>query len=187
VEYSTNTSLFAQGPMGGRRLDDLDPLMGRIAVQLGMAELGPSGRPDPVGGGLLESVVAASPMSRWLNMLKVGTAPKTSFGEKALNLLSGGRTRDFTTEQVTREIRDRMNALQVQAGARPLSIVSGTEKLMERLAETGDTEKLQQLKQIEKSLQWLRKKLKEETPGGQKGRTNRREMNAAALRRLVQP
>jgi hypothetical protein len=64
-------------------------------------------------------------------------------------------------EQITRDLRDRLNALQIKLGARPLTIVSGAEKLKEFALANGDTETAMQLEQIEKALA-IQKKLDRE-------------------------
>lgn len=161
VEYSTNTSLYSQGPMGGRRLDDLDPTMGRLLVNLGMQDLGPSGRAKPFAGSMAESIAAASPASRLLSIAKIATADPARSGpvEKVIRLLSGFKVEHVSPEQITRDIRDRLNALQIKSGARPLTIVSGTEKLMERMVEQGDTEGAAELAKITRVLSALRKQV----------------------------
>jgi hypothetical protein len=138
VEASTNTSLFSQGPMGGRRLDDLDPTLGRLATNLGLQELSPSGRATPVGGPMLESIAAASPIARLLSTGKIATDTRTTAATKVIRLLSGARIETVSQEQVTRDIRDRINALQIAAGARPLTMVPGTKELQEELVARGD-------------------------------------------------
>jgi hypothetical protein len=159
VEASTNTSLFSQGPMGGRRLDDLDPSLGRLATNLGLQEEGPSRRATPVGGPLLESMLAASPASRIISMAKIATTdPKRSSAiEKVARLLSGIRVEAVSQEQITRDIRDRLNAIQVQSGARPLTIVTGTEGLEEALIAQGDTQTAATLSRIGKALAMQKK------------------------------
>lgn len=154
IEFSTNTSLFSQSPMGGRRLDDLDPTLGRLATNLGLQELGPSGRATPVGGPLVESLAAASPVSRILSMAKIASTDpaRSSAQEKVLRLLTGVRVEGVTQEQITRDIRDRLNAIQIQSGARPLTIVSGTEGLQEALATSGDTQTAELLGRISQAL-----------------------------------
>lgn len=161
VEYSTNTSLYSQGPMGGRRLDDLDPTMGRLLVNLGMQDLGPSGRATPFVGSMAESIAAASPASRLLSIAKIATADPARSGpvEKVIRLLSGFKVEHVSPEQITRDIRDRLNALQIKSGARPLTIVSGTEKLMERMVEQGDAEGAAELDKITRVLSALRKQV----------------------------
>lgn len=161
IESATNTSLFSQGPMGARRLDELDPTLGRIMTNLGLQEESPSGRATPVGGALIESLLSASPASRQLSMAKILTAPSARSGavEKVFRLIGGMRVETVTPEQTVREVRDRLNAMQIQSGARPVTIVSGTEKLQERLQATGDTEGAARLKKIDVLLQKLRKEM----------------------------
>jgi len=161
IESATNTSLFSQGPMGARRLDELDPTLGRIMTNLGLQDESPSGRATPVGGALIESLLSASPASRQLSMAKILTAPSARSGatEKVFRLLAGIRTETVTPEQTVREVRDRLNAMQIQSGARPVTIVSGTEKLQERLQAIGNTEEAGRLKKIDVLLQKLRKEM----------------------------
>jgi hypothetical protein len=161
IESSTNTSLFSQGPMGGRRLDDLDPTMGRIALNLGLQSPNASGRPTPVIGPISESVAAMSPVSRLLSTTKIATDKRLSPGEKVWRLLTGVRMETVERDQITRDLRDRLNAMQIKLGARPLTIVSGAEKLKEFALANGDTETAMQLEQIEKALA-MQKKLDRE-------------------------
>lgn len=165
IEYSTNTSLFSQGPMGGRRLDDLDPTMGRIAANLGLQSVDASGRPLPVGGAITESVAAMSPISRLLSTTKIATDKRLSAKDKVARLVTGFRVETVEKEQITRDLRDRLNAIQIKLGARPLTIVSGAEKLKQFALDNGDTETAAQLDQIEKALA-LQKKLDREAEKG---------------------
>lgn len=159
VEQATNTSLFAATPMGGRRLDDLDPTIGRILVNLGITDVAPSGKAAPFLGPTVEAVASASPLSRLLSTTKYLSNPedRTSATEKVARFLLGVKVDTITPEQTLREIRDRLNAMEVAAGARPLTLATGTAKLRERLAQTGDTEQLEKLQQIDRLLKLLRK------------------------------
>ncbi len=152
IEHSTNTSLFSQGPMGGRRLDDLDPSIGRLLTNLGLQDAEASGRATPFGSPTLESLAAAGPASRILSMAKIASDTRTGVGEKVLRLLSGVRIENVTPEQITRDLRDRLNAIQIASGARPLTIVSGSEKLVEHLKATGQPETAAVLERINKAL-----------------------------------
>lgn len=169
IEYSTNTSLFSQGPMGGRRLDDLDPTMGRIAANLGLQNVDASGRPLPVGGPAAESIAAMSPISRLLSTTKIATDKRLSAKDKVARLVSGFRVETIEKEQITRDLRDRLNALQIKLGARPLTIVSGADKLKQFAIDQGDNETAVQLEQIEKALA-LQKKLDREADKGTDGK-----------------
>lgn len=173
IEYSTNTSLYSQGPMGGRRLDDLDPTLGRIAVNVGLRDMPQSNRPTPVGGPLLESLVAASPASRALSTIRTLTNPsdRATAVEKVLRLLSGVRVEAVSPEQIKRDIQDRLNAEQIAAGARPLSIASGIANLKQQMIDEGDLAGAERMAAIEKVLSLIRKDLK-----GGSNQSNRRRM-----------
>jgi hypothetical protein len=163
IEYSTNTSLFSQGPMGGRRLDDLDPSIGRALANVGLADVDVSGRAQPVlGSPMLESLAAASPVSRLLSTTKVATDTRAGALAKGARLLTGVRTEYVSQEQITRDLRDRLNAIQIAAGARPLTTVSGTSKLQEHLAAQGDTDKVAVLQRIEEALALQRKLIRDQ-------------------------
>jgi hypothetical protein len=142
IEYSTNTSLFSQSPMGGRRLDDLDPSMGRLLANLGVRPTGPSNRPKPFISPIAESLVAASPLSTMLSLAKISTEDekRSKPVEKLLRLLSGIRSENVSQEQITRDIRDRLNALQIEYGARPLTTVIGAKGAMEEMQAAGNAE-----------------------------------------------
>lgn len=185
IEYSTNTSLFSQGPMGGRRLDDLDPGLGRILVNTGLREEGPSGRPDPVGGPLLESLVAASPVSRLISTARILSSPadRVTATEKVIRMLTGAKIESVTAEQKIRDIRDRINAMQVKAGAHPLTTVIGAGKVKERLLELGDVEGAAAMQAAEDELSRLRKEMDRVAPSEKKVRKARN--NRAVLERLA--
>lgn len=163
IEHSTNTSLFSQGPMGGRRLDDLDPNIGRIMTNLGLQDPDASGRARPVGGPLVESLAAAGPLSRALSMAKIATSPpdRASTLEKVFRLTTGIRPETVTQEQITRDLRDRINAEQIKLGARPLTTVVGSDKLMEYALAQGDTETATKLEKYERALSAQRKRVRD--------------------------
>lgn len=168
VEYATNTSTFFEGPMGGRRLDDLDPKLGRIVhnIRLQASKYGigsepvlpPSGRPNPVGGPLVEAAVANSPLASYLRYVHVTLDPRRSTKDKLINLLTGVRTKEFSDEAMVREIRDRMNALQIKYGARPVTIVAGIDGLKQEMLDQGMKTEADQLERIGKVLTELRKR-----------------------------
>lgn len=159
IEYGTNTSLFSQGPMGGRRLDDLDPSVGRLLTNIGAYELGPSGRAKPFVGPLVESMAAASPVSRMLSVAKIATegGERAGAAEKVLRLLTGGRIENVSREQITRDVRDRLNAIQIEHGARPLTTVIGAEGARDEMLLKGDVEGATKMERIVKVLAALRK------------------------------
>jgi hypothetical protein len=162
LEYSMNTSTFFEGPMGGRRLDDLDPMLGRlrqtIYEKLGYAEPLKQGQsPRPVGGSLVESAVASSPAAAWLRILRTSTDSRRETPEKLVNVLTGVRTKVYSKEAQIREYRDRLNALEIEMGARPMTLVTGSRQLEDRARAEGDTVKADRLRAIRTVIDRLRK------------------------------
>lgn len=162
IEYGTNTSTFFDGPMGGRRLDDLDPAVGRVLHNFGLTEMPPSGRPRPFISPLAEAAIANSPASALLRYAKIISEPtsRSPVPEKLVTMFSGLRTKHVNREQLIRELRDRLNAEQIAAGARPLTIVTGTEGLQQRYEESGDVATADRLRVITDQLQRLRNEIK---------------------------
>lgn len=170
VEYATNTSTFFESPMGGRRLDDLDPKMGRIvfnirnlAADAGIGQhvpLPPSGRPDPVPGKVAEAIAANSPLASYFRYLHVATDPRRSAKDKLVNLLTGVRTKQYSSEAMIRELRDRLNAIELEMGARPVTLVTGSKRVKEELEAQGYTEEAARLEAVQKWLQRLRDQTK---------------------------
>lgn len=170
IEEATNTSTFFDGPMGGRRLDDLDPAIGRIlnnikryAHSLGLTGP-PDQRPEPFISPLFEAVAANSPASAAMRYARIITEPseRRSVLEKLFNLGTGGRTKIVTAQAMTRELQDRLNQAQIEMGAHPITIATGVQKLAVRMAESGDIEGAQRLVNIQRSIAFLRKKLEEQ-------------------------
>lgn len=164
IEYATNTSTFFDGPMGGRRLDDLDPAVGRILHNMGLTQLPPSGRPNPFISPMVEAAAANSPAAAALRYARVISEPlnRRSVSEKMINLLTGVRTKNIDQEALARELRDRLNAEQIRMGARPISIVTGTEGLAERYEAAGDEDAAEKLERISRALAVIRKRLQQQ-------------------------
>lgn len=162
IEYGTNTSTFFDGPMGGRRLDDLDPAVGRILHNIGATELPPSGRPDPFISPFVESLIANSPASAALGYARTLTEPteRSPISEKILSMFTGLKMKHINREALIRELRDRLNAEQIRLGARPLTIVTGTEGLQERYTEAGNVSEAERLATIAAQLERLRKEIR---------------------------
>lgn len=162
IEYGTNTSTFFDGPMGGRRLDDLDPAVGRVLNNFGLTDLPPSGRPKPFISPLAEAAIANSPASALLRYARTISEPtsRSSGMEKIVTMMSGVRTKHINREALIRELRDRLNAEQIAAGARPLTIVTGTAGLQQRYEEARDTDQAQRLQLISDQLMRLRAEIK---------------------------
>lgn len=170
IEEATNTSTFFDGPMGGRRLDDLDPAIGRILNNIKRIThkqglTGPADeRPEPFISPTFEAIAANSPASAAMRYLRIGTEPGERRGvlEKLLNLTTGARTKIVTPTAMTRELQDRLNKTQIEMGAHPITIATGVAKLAQRMAESGDIDGAVRLVNIQRTLSLLRKKLEEE-------------------------
>lgn len=170
TEQATNTSMFFDGPMGGRRLDDLDPALGRILQNLGVTTPNESGRPDPFIHPMVEALAANSPAAAAIRIARISTEDpaRRSTLEKVMNLATGFRTKVVTPEQIGRELRDRLNAEEIALGARPMTIVTGVSKLTERLRSEGRVQEADKLEAIQQVLQVLKKRRDEELKKEQK-------------------
>lgn len=92
AEYFTGTSFFQRGPGGGRRLEDLDPTVGRLLANL-------TGSKEPIkfpGSELFETVIANSPLTRYASTARTLTDTRKGPGAKALNLTTGARITDVS-------------------------------------------------------------------------------------------
>lgn len=126
MEYFTNQSFFQAGPEGGRPLDELDPMLGRILSNV-------TGQAEPVQlPQLLEVAAANSPFSRLLTTVRTLTDPrkKGDYGAlsealpfnlpgvpAALNLLTGVRVTDISPGAKDAVVRDLLNAEMKRTGA----------------------------------------------------------------------
>jgi hypothetical protein len=170
LEYTTNTSTFFDGPMGGRRLDDLDPAIGRILnnIQRFTHKQGLSGpadeRPEPFIHPIFEAAAANSPAAAAMRYARILSEPSERRGawEKFFNLTTGARTKIVTPTAMTRELQDRLNKTQIEMGANPITIATGVAKLAQRMAESGDIDGAVRLVNIQRTLSLLRKKLEEQ-------------------------
>lgn len=109
AEFATGQSFFQRGPMGGRPLEDMDPLVGRLVSNITGDEEAWRGLPTGVEMGL-----ANSPFAPLLTHLRVATDRRKGIGAKAFNLLTGGRITDVSPgaqasllqEALHREMKD---------------------------------------------------------------------------------
>jgi len=134
IEYTLGRSSFQGGPMGGRDIADMDPLLGRIFTQLGIQESKPNQNAKPAfGSPLLEHALANSPLSRVLSTTKTLLEPseRKSILDKALITLSGMRITSVSPEQRDRGIRELTNAIAKEHGARAFTTLPITPELLE--------------------------------------------------------
>ncbi len=109
LELATGQSFFQRGPMGGRPLEDLDPLVGRLLSNVTGDEELLKSLPTSVEVGL-----ANSPLAPLLAHLRVGTDSRKGAIARSFNLLTGGRITDVSEgaqasmlqEALHREMKD---------------------------------------------------------------------------------
>lgn len=129
LEYFTGQTFFQRGPEGGRRLDDLDPTLGRLMTNIGNI----TGMTDsdkavklPVE---IEQALANSPASRVLSTARSLTDPRKQSnwgmlpfnvpGPAALmNTLTGARVTDVSPAAKEAIARDLLNAEMKNSGAK---------------------------------------------------------------------
>jgi len=111
LEMITGQSFFQRGREGGRRLDDLDPPLGRTLSNI-------MGRDDPVRTpAVLEQILSNSPLSRLVTTARTLTDKRKRFGDTVLpgwslvNALTGVKFTDVSPRQQEFKLRDSMAEL----------------------------------------------------------------------------
>lgn len=145
IEWATGTSLFMKGPMGNKRLSELDPTIGRTLANIGLTDIPEGGRPDPFISPFVEFAAANSPLSKALQMARTATDPRKSVGKKMSNLFSGVKFSDVSPEQMDRTILELLSAKQIKMGARPFTTVVGISKAAETARAAGDEKTAQEI------------------------------------------
>lgn len=123
LEWFTGQSFFQKGPDGGRKLDDMDPILGRLASNFGLTDNPKGFAPD-----WIEQTVANSPVSVGLSKLKQFTDERKALGTgvvtkhipgpaAALNLLTGINVTDVSPGSKDAILRDLLNDEMKGAGA----------------------------------------------------------------------
>jgi hypothetical protein len=122
LEYFSGQSFFQRGPAGGRRLEDLDPTLGRTLSNIaGMGQTAEvARRRQPVRLlQVLETALANQPLTRFMTMARTLTDPRKRLRPDlpipslatAINLATGARLSDVperTTDALLREAAQRM-------------------------------------------------------------------------------
>ena len=118
LEYATGQSFFQRGPTGGRPLDEMDPLLGRLAANITGAE---DAYKTPQ---LLENVLSNSPAARLLSTARQITDPRKRIkgtiipGPASLiNVLTGVRLQDISPGAKEAILRDQLTEEMKDAGA----------------------------------------------------------------------
>jgi len=147
-EYALGRSSFQGGPLGGRDLQDMDPVLGRIFTRLGLQDERPGGQAAPAFGSPgLEFLLSNSPVSRILSTTKTALDDRKNVIERAVNILTGMRITSVSPEQKQRGIREITNAISKDLGARPFTTFHISDELLENAKES-DPEKYQTLLRI---------------------------------------
>jgi hypothetical protein len=152
VEYALGRSSFQGGPMGGRDINTMDPLLGRILTQLGVQDALPNQNARPaLGSPMLEHALANSPVSRLLSTTKtlLDSPERKSILDKALITLTGMRITSVSPEQRQRGIRELTNKLSQDLGARSFETYHISQALLDD-AKVNDPEKYEKLMEIKK-------------------------------------
>lgn len=153
IEWMTGQSFHQKGgPHGGRPLDDLDPPLGRTIANIGQIT-GLRDSKDPVrffGSGPLEHMLANSPLSSALTKVRTVTDTRKSIPAKASNLLTGLKISDVSPAAQDRELRNRVQRIERQLGARQFTETYLPKEIREKMspAEAAQAAQLAALKKL---------------------------------------
>jgi hypothetical protein len=114
LEYATGETFFQRGPQGGRELDDLDPMLGRIMANV-------TGREKAVkypGDDVVETVLANSPFSTGLAKVRQLTDKRKDVATKALNFGTGVRVTDISPAAQDALLREQLQEAERKLGAK---------------------------------------------------------------------
>lgn len=153
LEWATGESFFQRGPTGGRDLSSMDPTVGRTLANV-------VGREDPVtfpGSDAIEFVLGNSPVSRLLTSARTATDPRKGLLAKASVLTSGIRIADISPAAQDAVLRERVQQLQRDLGARDFTTTSLNE---ERLAQLPPEEQAK-FRELKETMDTLTKRAKE--------------------------
>ena len=158
IEWATGVSLFQGGPMGGKPLHDMDPVMGRILSQLGLQEKLPSQQAKPIfGSRVAEFAASNSPISRLLSTTRTVLDDRKGVLERAMNVTTGLRIQSVSPEQRRRGLRDQTDAIVRDLGGRAFSNMTISQSLLDSAEEgTEDHTSLLAMKELRKL--WDRKR-----------------------------
>ena len=167
AEWGLGRSSFQGGPMGGRDIEDMDPVLGRIFTQLGLQAKKEGGQAAPAFGSRgLEFVLSNSPVSRILSSSKTLLDDRKSLLSRASNVLTGIKITSVSPEQRQRGLREILNARAKELGARPFTTLHISKSMLEaaKANEANDPELYQEMllisnkrKQLDKSQRIKRK------------------------------
>lgn len=167
VELAAGESFFQRGPMGGRELADMDPVMGRILANAGIRPV-PEGqyRAQPFLGQTFEHVVANSPAARFLSTARTATDPRkyegrVPGGAAALNLLTGARVSDVSPGASQAILEEELSATMREAGAKAYTDVYFSREQIAAAEQGGDRERAESMRQYNALRTYLANRTKE--------------------------
>lgn len=120
LEWATGESFFQAGPNGGRDLANMDPALGRTLANV-------VGRDDAVtfpGSDALEFALSNSPLSQILTTARTVTDGRKGGLAKLANLATGVRITDVSPAAQDAVLRERVQQLQRELGARDFTTTS---------------------------------------------------------------
>lgn len=149
AEYALGRSSFQGGPLGGRDLADMDPVLGRLFTQVGLQAELPGGQAAPAFGSRgLEFFLSNSPASRLLSTPKTLLDSRKSILQRGMVTLTGMRISSVSDQQRQRGVRELTDAIAKESGARPFTTFHISKGLLEDVS--GDPEKAKRLEVIKK-------------------------------------
>ena len=118
LELGFNESMFQNSPQGGRSLDDMDPLVGRMLSNTGNT-LGLTDRTQPYRlGKVTEAIASNSPFSRYASTVRQMTDPRKTIPQKLLPFGSGARLATISAGSQDAVLRDRATQLMREMGGK---------------------------------------------------------------------
>lgn len=127
IEMATQRSLYhGAGEPGGRPLQSLNPPLGSLVARVAEALTGQPHTPKPIGGfmpvGLGHPLEQALPMvpgfARLLSTINTLTNPRTTWGERAMNVGTGLRIMDISPAQIAARRNEMLRNAMTTYGAR---------------------------------------------------------------------
>jgi hypothetical protein len=117
VEIGTGASLFQPDQTGGRPIEDMDPMLGRLITNIGeTVGAAPPGSEAVELPRLLETIISNSPLSRAVSTAKTLTDPRKGLA-KIPNVLTGIRVSDVPEKKKDAILRDAMERLLMKSPA----------------------------------------------------------------------
>lgn len=138
METAFGVSTHQRGIEGGRPLRNMDPPMGRAAMNVYQTMANMMGEKLPESQlqslekfGTLENLVANSPYSRYLGTVRQAFDPRKNLLDKAVNLLTGAKIQDISPRQQETNLREAVKSLISEEGGRVFELASFSKPQLE--------------------------------------------------------